>query len=404
MPEFTGERVLPDEVDVDLLNEHVARYAFANRLSRNKRVLDLGCGAGYGTALLREHAATAAGIDVSVEAVIFARGRYGRDFVCASCAALPFSDSAFDLVTAFELIEHVEDWRQLLAEARRVLAPGGQFVVSTPNKLYYAESRKTAGPNPFHVHEFEFSEFRDILQKEFGPVSLYVQNHAGAIVFQSLVPHCAAEALIGAGQPMPEEAHFLVAVCGPMPENRASSFIYVPKTANVLRERELHIERLQGEITTKDEWLEIARREHAELLTLHRAQKQEIEDKNRWAEKLNEELKATGERVVALQRELELEHAAAMEMSHGYEKEISRLSAEHTSALETAQRELAAKCEELAKCVDVLHDTERTLEERTNWALALEKTAAANEEQLNRTRASRWLRLGRALGLGPELG
>ena len=46
MAEFTGERVIPGEVDVDLLNEHVARYAFAARLARGKRVLDAGCGGG----------------------------------------------------------------------------------------------------------------------------------------------------------------------------------------------------------------------------------------------------------------------------------------------------------------------------------------------------------------------
>src|ERR1017187_819804 len=44
--EFTGERVIPGRVDADLLNEHMARYAFAARLARGKRVLDAGCGAG----------------------------------------------------------------------------------------------------------------------------------------------------------------------------------------------------------------------------------------------------------------------------------------------------------------------------------------------------------------------
>jgi len=47
LAEFTGERVIPGQVDADLLNEHLARYAFAARLSRRKQVLDAGCGAGY---------------------------------------------------------------------------------------------------------------------------------------------------------------------------------------------------------------------------------------------------------------------------------------------------------------------------------------------------------------------
>ena len=58
LAEFTGERVIPGQVDVDLLNEHLARYTFAARLARGKRVLDAGCGAGYGSAELAHAAQT----------------------------------------------------------------------------------------------------------------------------------------------------------------------------------------------------------------------------------------------------------------------------------------------------------------------------------------------------------
>ena len=54
LAEFTGERVIPGQVDIDLLNEHLARYTFAARLARGKRVLDAGCGAGYGSAELAQ--------------------------------------------------------------------------------------------------------------------------------------------------------------------------------------------------------------------------------------------------------------------------------------------------------------------------------------------------------------
>ena len=68
MAEFTGERVIPGQVDADLLNEHMARYAFAARLSRRKQVLDAGCGSGYGSAELAKAAAGVLGIDRSAEA------------------------------------------------------------------------------------------------------------------------------------------------------------------------------------------------------------------------------------------------------------------------------------------------------------------------------------------------
>ena len=76
MAEFTGERVIPGQVDIDLMNEHVARYAFAARLARGKRVLDAGCGAGYGSAELAKVAASVLGVDVAADAVDFAREHY----------------------------------------------------------------------------------------------------------------------------------------------------------------------------------------------------------------------------------------------------------------------------------------------------------------------------------------
>src|SRR5260221_10576860 len=190
LAEFTGERVIPGQVDTDLLNEHMARYAFAARLSRRKQVLDAGCGSGYGSAELAKTAAAVLGIDCSAEAIAFARSEYPAPnlrFEQADCGALPVADGSIDLVTAFEVIEHLEDWRGLLLEARRALSAAGLFVVSTPNKLYYSESRRSAGPNPFHVHEFEFEEFRAELGEVFPHVSLFLENHIEGVVFQSAI-------------------------------------------------------------------------------------------------------------------------------------------------------------------------------------------------------------------------
>src|SRR5215472_9508934 len=99
--EFTGERVIPDQVNVDLLNEHMARYMFAARLARGKRVLDAGCGAGYGSAELAYTADSVVGADISVEAVEYARANYrlpNLRFEQASCTAFPHPDRSFDLV------------------------------------------------------------------------------------------------------------------------------------------------------------------------------------------------------------------------------------------------------------------------------------------------------------------
>src|SRR5437764_8480034 len=98
LAEFTGERVIPGQVDIDLLNEHLARYTFAARLARGKRVLDAGCGAGYGSAELAHSAQSVVGIDSAIEAVGFARENYrlpNLQFEQASCTALPHRDSSF---------------------------------------------------------------------------------------------------------------------------------------------------------------------------------------------------------------------------------------------------------------------------------------------------------------------
>ena len=67
--EFTGNRVIPRQVNDNLWSEHVARYAFARRYARGLRVLDAGCGIGYGSAELSQDAAEVVGVDLSPEAI-----------------------------------------------------------------------------------------------------------------------------------------------------------------------------------------------------------------------------------------------------------------------------------------------------------------------------------------------
>ena len=164
----------------------------------------------------------------------------------------------------------------------------------------------------------------------------------------------------------------------------------------MLREREQHIQLLEGQLTE-------SRSEFSSLLELHRALTEELEASNRWASSLREDLDAAGERIVKLQNELEAQ-------TTGYEAKVLELEEENRAktawALDTEARfakELAAKCEELAECVRLLESAEQTIVERTLWA---QQTEAQREElaaQLSMVRASRWIRLGRKMGLGPNL-
>jgi SAM-dependent methyltransferase len=385
LAEFTGERVIPGEVDPDLWNEHFARYAFAARLSLGKRVLDAGCGSGYGAAELALSAAHVTGIDPSPEATASAASRYPAPnihFRAASLTALPFPNASFDLAVAFEVIEHVEDWACALAELRRVLTPRGQLILSTPNKLYYAESRRLHGPNPFHVHEFEFDEFAEVLRQHFPHVSLFLQNHAEGIVFEPVAPEAAAEVLVQEHAPNPQDAHFFLAVCSASPQTGAPTFVYLPRTANVLREREQHIAKLEAELATKNQWLQEREAEHVRIVEQLRLESERLEESQRWAQRLDAEIDR-----------LRLDFTRAMEHSE----------AELKDKVEWARRldaELAAKGADLERVVKLLDQAEATVIQRTEWAQQLSSRVADLETRLH---ASTWLKVGRALGFAPGL-
>ena len=310
MSEFTGERVIPDQVDVDLLNEHMARYTFAARLARGKRVLDAGCGAGYGSAELGRTAESVVGVDRAADAIEYARAHYtaaNLSFAEASCEQLPYADASFELVVAFEVIEHLENWRRFLQEARRVLVANGQLVVSTPNKFYYTESRGAEGANPFHVHEFDFEEFRAELTQVFPHVSLFLENHVAGFTFQPQEKSYTAEVRVDAGEAAPDESHFFVAVCANRPQTGNPTFVYVPRAANVLRERERHIGLLQSELEDKNRWLAESQRDRSEMAAQYAKLKSELEASNQWAQDLNRELDERRSRVTELQTELATE-------------------------------------------------------------------------------------------------
>ena len=419
MAEFTGERVIPGQVDADLLNEHLARYAFAARLSRRKQVLDAGCGAGYGSAELARKAASVLGIDRSAEAIAFARAQYPAPnlrFEEADCTALPAADGSIDLVVAFEVIEHLQDWRAFLREARRVLAPAGQFIVSTPNKRYYSESRGCSGPNPFHVHEFEFEEFRAELGEVFPHVSLFLENHTEGVVFQPAAhAETTAESRVDDAICSPEDSHFFVAVCASRPQTGAPTFVYVPRVANVLRERERHIALLERELETKNQWLNRATTELAQLNEDHQAvlaqfrkQIAESEERARWAERLSLDLEERGARIAQLQAEFAAEQAAAREVTQAYEAKLRELEHENEAKTHWAQetearlgKELEDKCRELAACVELLHQAEQTIELRTAWSNKLQTEVSDLNQQVGLMKESRWFKLGRKFGLGP---
>jgi SAM-dependent methyltransferase/uncharacterized coiled-coil protein SlyX len=371
--EFTGERVIPGLVDADLFNEHLSRYRFAALFAAPEMaVLDAGCGTGYGSAEF--HARAVAAIDLSSEAVAHAATHYARAgafFAAASCAALPFRDAVFDLVVSFEVIEHLPDYRALLSEARRVLKPGGIFLVSTPNRAYYAESRAQAGPNPFHVREFDYPEFSQILSDFFPHVEIWAQNHTDAIVFAPASP--AGATLESSGTADPRTAHFFLAACSSQPIASRPLFAWLPSAANTLRERELHIGHLAAELATKDAWLNDALARHQALHRTHEELLSELERRSQWAEHLNSEIARRDARIAELQQE------AAVRL--------------------TWIRDLEGQIAHGRAQIDALN---ANLIERTEWAQSLEADIEKLAHKIEKLAHTRWMRLGRKLHAVPD--
>jgi SAM-dependent methyltransferase len=170
--EWTGERLTTattGQVEV----EHLHRYFLARDLCRGLDVLDVAAGEGYGTALLAQVARSVVGVEISAEAVAHASGAYRGSnfrFLQGDARCLPLDHASVDAVVSFETIEHFYEHDQFLAEVRRVLRPGGRFIVSSPERDVYSPSGSNA--NPYHAHELSRAEFSALLCISFAHVRL----------------------------------------------------------------------------------------------------------------------------------------------------------------------------------------------------------------------------------------
>jgi SAM-dependent methyltransferase len=421
LSDFTGERLIPGQVDADLWNEHISRYFFALSLCKNgERVLDAGCGTGYGASLLnrRSHAAVL-GIDVSPDAINHALREYasaGAQFAIGRCESLPVREGSMDLVTAFEVIEHLDGWREFLVESRRVLAANGLLLVSTPNRSIYAESRGDAGPNPFHVHEFDFNEFSRELAGVFPHVRIFGQNHTGTITLTAL-----GEAGIAAERESlhvsPESAGYLVAVCSKAELPPISNFVFVPEAANTLLERDRHIRLLTQDFTTLFERLrlqdaELKRsNEWAQSLDLQLTDAGKtigqlqtgLERSNQWARSLNAQIEEAGLRIAQVQTELERSNEWGNSLNHQLSdsgSQIARLQFEVNESNAWANGLDA----ELASARARIFELQSEVETKNQWALSLQQELEQQTGELAEANVklnSTWVRVGKALRIGP---
>lgn len=162
---LTGERTVPGIAAENYwFRRHEIAYRFALPLVARKQVLEVGCGEGYGTALLATSAAEVVGIDYDALTIAHASATYPRArFVRANLAALPMPTASVDAVLTLQVIEHVWNHPEFVRECLRVLRPGGLFCVTSPNRLTFSPGLDEP-VNPFHTKEFTAAELVGLLQ------------------------------------------------------------------------------------------------------------------------------------------------------------------------------------------------------------------------------------------------
>jgi SAM-dependent methyltransferase len=163
------ERLVPDRVESgaitgqETLRLHVERYEFAASQLKHGSLLDCACGVGYGTRILIDRSSpevVATGIDISADAVAYARERYATDRIeYLAVDAMEFSpDHRFDSIVSIETIEHLPDPAAFLDHVLPMLAPGGVFIGSVP-------VTPTVDVNAHHLHDFTERSFRRLFRE-----------------------------------------------------------------------------------------------------------------------------------------------------------------------------------------------------------------------------------------------
>jgi 2-polyprenyl-3-methyl-5-hydroxy-6-metoxy-1,4-benzoquinol methylase len=152
--------------------EHITRYESAIPLIKNKTVLDIASGSGYGSHMMAGHAKHVIGVDLDNDAIDYAKKTFALnnlEFKQGSGTSIPLEADTVDVVVTFETIEHIEDYAHFMSEISRVLKPDGVAIISTPNDVEFPEGAH------FHVHEFEYAELLALVKKNFKNIDQYFQ-------------------------------------------------------------------------------------------------------------------------------------------------------------------------------------------------------------------------------------
>jgi 2-polyprenyl-3-methyl-5-hydroxy-6-metoxy-1,4-benzoquinol methylase len=176
---LTGERTLPDVPEENYwYRRHRVVYEWIAQRAHGRRVVDLACGEGYGSAVLAATAELVVGVDANPDAFEHARLKYAGGNLAFERDMIETWSGDADCVVFLQTIEHVQDPDAVLARLRDLVGPRGVVYVSTPNVLTLAPKGAERSGNPWHVREYRPQEFRALCARHFASVDLLGLFHA----------------------------------------------------------------------------------------------------------------------------------------------------------------------------------------------------------------------------------
>jgi 2-polyprenyl-3-methyl-5-hydroxy-6-metoxy-1,4-benzoquinol methylase len=168
-----GERMIPAFHKGNIMyGEHLGRYLAVSKAIKNKTVLDIASGSGYGTKLMAEHASFVYGVDIDEPSIEYSKLNFSAknvEYRVGSGTEIPLEDNSVDAVISMETIEHIKDQETFLSEVKRVLKPNGFVVISTPNDKVYPKG------NHFHVREHNKASLSSLLKPYFKEIKIHYQ-------------------------------------------------------------------------------------------------------------------------------------------------------------------------------------------------------------------------------------
>lgn len=171
-----SERWIPGFLYKTTEEEHLDRYNYIKDFIKDKNVLDIACGSGFGSYIMATEgqAKMVIGVDLDNDAIRYANHKFQHNKIKRYVGdAVKFkSNEKFDFVVSFETIEHIPNYKEFLKNLHENLHENGQLIISTPIR-----SLTTHKPlNPYHVIEWSYQDFTKLLNEYFNIETNILQN------------------------------------------------------------------------------------------------------------------------------------------------------------------------------------------------------------------------------------